>query len=110
MKTKLPLKYKKEIIRLIKEYCNLSLPKTLKVTVVWDSHETVSVDETSKEINAFNRRIKNFCDKTGRFGENRFKNGDWLWNKVLWDFRPERGDKFRISDYEWIKNYGQEQS
>lgn len=112
---KLPFKFKKQIISFIKEYEKLAQPRKLEITckasvsVCWASDETLDItnytlDEySSKEILRENRKIKEFCDKADNFGKKYFNNKVFLWESVLWGFRPENGESFDFKQVEWTK-------
>ena len=123
----LPLKYKKQIVNFCRTYEALANPhkvrivipkKELVVRVYWDEDNRCTVDYNdierslrtedvyeSTQINSINREIKSFIEKTRQFGKKHFGYSDWLWENVLWDYRPESGQKFRISSVKWIKDY-----
>lgn len=106
MKTKI---LKEKIKEFIHEYDYLCNPRKIivvmpvSINISWESDDTVSTSfdncldsdiESSKEIRLLNSRIKKFVKKTERFGRTFFKDENWLWENILWGYRPERNEKF----------------
>lgn len=132
MKTKkvLPAKYKTKIMGFCREYERLSCERKIQVTipkreavvrVYWDSDNSISVSDDdverildsediykTKEVQKINARIKSFIKKVCNFGKKNFKDRDWMWTAILWDYRPELGETIDIYDCEWVKNYKNE--
>jgi hypothetical protein len=118
----LPKKFKKQIIAFCREFEKIAVKRIVKVNipahteiveVCWASDYTVDVEyaypgvkhtdlNQLKEIQSINISIKDFCKRTTQFGKEYFKNPDWMWENILWDYRPENGDKFNSIKYKWI--------
>lgn len=113
----LPLKFKKDIVKFCREYESLAtphvieIPINMKVEISWVSDDTTeinylnndNVDNTKKIINN-NLKIKSFIKRTSNFGKKYFNNKNWLWEHVLWKYRPECYEKFIVSKHKWIKS------
>ena len=122
----LPLKHKKEIIRLTNRYYELAKPRKvvvslkalLPVRIVWQEENRVRLEDrseyaydihdfiySSKEIQNQNKKIDRFIEETVEFGKKYFNDQDWLWATVLWNFRPENNQKFDFRKVRWVKDY-----
>src|ERR1041385_4787087 len=122
----LPVELKKDILEFCKRYEELAKPRKIKITcpkielttkVVWCSDNKIefvgNIDDkldfklydVSPEISEINRNIKKFIDDTVIWGKKHFKNKDWLWECVLWNYRPEVGETHKTLKIKWIKNY-----
>lgn len=122
--TKLLLKHKKDIIKFCRTYESLCVPRNIKITIpkarfkvkiTWDSDDKISIydDEyipdsmeffyNSLEINKINKDIKKFIENTEKWGKTHFKNKDWLWENVLWNYRPESDEVFDEKHVCWAK-------
>lgn len=109
---KLPLKHRKDILKFCVRYEKLCAPRDIKIKITvpkakykvnvrWDSDDKISINESeyipdsmeffynSTEIKKINRDIKRFIKDTEKWGRKYFKEKDWLWYNVLWNYRPE---------------------
>ena len=119
----LPLKYKNEILAFCKEDESLANPRKVKITipkqtaiafVSWRGANRIEINEAktrfdgweamykTKEILEINKKIQQFIDRTQVFGRKNFKNPDWLWEEVLWNYRSEIGETFNPKKVKWI--------
>lgn len=116
MKKELPLKFKNQIIKFCREYESLacphviSIPVKISVEISWCSSDTTEIRylndfdvSKTKKILGNDVKIKNFCKRTDDFGRKYFKDKNWLWKNVLWNYRPELYEKFNPNKYQWIK-------
>ena len=121
---KLPIKFKKEIIAFCKEYQQLAHPRTicvtipaqkLQVNVWWVSGEEIEladnrelefnlekIAEKMVSISKENKKIKSFIKRTQTFGKKHFNNKDWIWNSVLWNYRPEIDETYNSLSIKWV--------
>ena len=118
------MEYKEDILCALKIYDFLCNPRKIKVTlpeqtcyiqVSWNSDNKTSYDtaveiktpsiEKFKEIVEINREIKSFIKYVNSFGRTHFKDKDWLWENVLWNYRPERGESHKSLKIKWVSNY-----
>ena len=121
--SKLPKKFKKQIISFCKEYESLACPhkvsitipkKNIVVTISWWGENKCEIDRNdtnlysyadsmyeSKEVKDYNEKIQDFINRTYKFGKKYFSEKDWLWENVLWNYRPEHGEKFDPKKIGW---------
>lgn len=118
----LPLKHKKEIVELTNLYYELAKPKKilvslkelLPVRVIWEEGNKIRLTGksesdydihdfiySSKEIQNQNKKIDQFINKTIKFGKKYFRDPDWIWSTILWDW-SENNKKFDFKKVKWI--------
>lgn len=116
--TKLPKKLKKQIVAFTERYWELAhrkkmmvtIEKTVPIEIVWDSDDRVSINDEkcdlspydSKEVKEYNEKIRHFIKEVNDFGTKYFDSQDWLWYNVLWNFRPENGEKYNFRKVKWL--------
>lgn len=127
----MPLEFKKDILTFCKRYEELAKPRDVivtfpktkfKVKIVWCSDSKVEIIDTtttdprsfggivedklndeSPELNKINKDIKKFIEDTVIWGKKHFNNKDWLWENVLWCYRPEHGETHKTLKMKWVK-------
>lgn len=115
----LPKKHKKDILSLCKEFESLACPRKIRVTVpsiqkiikvCWQSDFTISIINENeiysdpykaKEILKINKKIKSFCEKTERWGSRHFKDKEWLWSNILWNYSSAHGETVNCLKIKW---------
>ena len=114
----LPKKLKKQIIAFTERYWELARPKKMMITIekivqieiVWDSDDKISINDKkcdytpydSKEVKEYNEKIRHFIKEANAFGIQNFDDQEWLWHNILWNFRPERGEKYNFKKVKWV--------
>ena len=88
----------------------------VKAKIVWASDHSIELNEyefgydegelySSPTFRNINKKIKNFCSRTEKFGKKHFGNKEWLWFEILWEYCPEQGESYRGLRIDWTDDY-----